>query len=774
MKRESVFKVIDGAQFLWLENGRVGLDFFKAEGGQLSLRGIADLDTGEHFQLHEREAEPWWEMEWRDRQGFKAVITSLSPAATRYRVEEEERGEEITLIIESGDLSLTDARRGRTGGQGAAGQERVSVTVRLRLKAGDPLVYVNSEMQYTGEAFTLWRWTLPVFSDLRRAGADRKDDRLTRPAGWGTYVPEPAKLPKGFSAFPGRGGYPSHSWTMPFLAFDNQNHGLYVGVHDPLARPKFFNVNTYPPHRRYPDPPRGESLFISIDHLPEGMGRVQSEGRVDHVVLGLFQGDWYDAAQIYRRWAVKQSWARKGNVAERRDIPAFFKEIGVWWCLSSGKETGTLTTEYEATPEEVGDLALRLKERFPYPTGVHWYNWHHNPFNTEFPDYFPPRQGFAEQVRRLRREGITVMPYINARLADPNSASWQEENLEAQAVKWASPRNGSRGYYLPAEQYAGEQWLFPMCAATHPWQEKIAGLVARMRQELGIEAVYLDQIAAGMPPVCFDPRHGHPLGGGAYAVDGYNRLLERILHENQEQGIALTTECNAEPFMGGVAAYLMWMAIDRTLVPLFPAVYGGYVITFGRRYTVDDLLDEHAFYLKTGQIFTWGCQAGWIANAVAAKLLDDEYQEQAEYLSRVIRAYLAGRTFLQEGRLLRRPRALTPLQELVAEWTRPGQRVPGVALPEVLCELWLHPSGRAALAVTNMNRFPRTVRYLIDDVEAPLGCAAYALKPLSPEAVVQGRAWKEGEALLVEMTLLPRSAAVVELVASSPVERPGI
>ncbi|MFS8573543.1 MAG: hypothetical protein LOD85_11080 [Clostridia bacterium] len=58
MKRESVFKVIDGAQFLWLENGRVGLDFFKAEGGQLSLRGIADLDTGEHFQLHEREAEP--------------------------------------------------------------------------------------------------------------------------------------------------------------------------------------------------------------------------------------------------------------------------------------------------------------------------------------------------------------------------------------------------------------------------------------------------------------------------------------------------------------------------------------------------------------------------------------------------------------------------------------------------------------------------------------------------------------------------------------------
>lgn len=764
MGEPALFKVIDEPGFLWIDNGLVGLDFAKSKGGNLSLRSIVNLVTGANFQLHSKPGEAWWEMEWRDGEGFKAVVASTSPAACSYRIQKGAAEDELFLTVESRSISLNAARYGREGGGDKASDERVDVTTTLRLRADEPFVAFSSSMRYEGDQYTLWRWTLPVMTNLHRAGASRTDDRLTMPTGWGSYISEPAKIGNTPSTFPGRGGYPSHRWTMQFLAFDNQKHGLYLGVHDPKARPKMFNVNAYPPHRRYPDPPPSGNLFISVDHLPEGMGEVPSEARVEHVVIGVFDGDWYDAAQIYRKWAVEQKWIQKGNVAERTDIPEAFKKIGLWWCLSSGKDTGTLTTSHEVSTQEVGELALRLKEKFPHPTGVHWYNWHHNPFNTSFPDYLPAREGFAMQVERLAKESITVMPYINARLADPNSDSWHDDGMERFSVKWASPRLKPKGYYMPAEQYAGEQWLFPMCAATPYWQGKVAALVERIRNELGVEAVYLDQIAAGMPPVCFDPSHGHSLGGGAYAVEGYTDLLERILDENKEQGIALTTECNAEPFLGGVAAFLMWMSIDRSLVPLFPTVYGGKVITYGRRYTEDDLTDPNAFYLKTGQIFTWGCQAGWIANAVAAKLLDVAYEEQATYLNRVVTAYSAGRAYLQEGRLLRTPKALLPLKELVAEWSRPNQRVPGVSLPEVLCELWLHPNGKAALAVTNMSDTSRTVRYCIEDPEAGLDGQAYSLRPLSPECVVQGAAKREEVGLVVDLTLLPRSAAVIEFV----------
>lgn len=763
MHPEATFGVIDTDASLWIDNGLVGLDFLRGEVGQLSLRSVLNRVTGEQFHLQERESDPWWELEWRDRKGYRAVISSATPAKAKHHIEYSDTGNELLLITEARGISLQEARRGHGVSSEGTDGDRVDVQVEVRLRLGEPFAYINSTMQHWGKEYTLWRWTLPLATNLRRSGANRAGDHLTLPNGWGHYVAEPAKQPKGRSSYPGRGGYPSHSWTMQFLAFDNENHGIYLGIHDPQATPKFFNVNAYPPHRWYPDPPSGESLFVSVDHLPEGMGSAQPESHVNNIVLGVFQGNWYDAAQIYRRWASLQEWTSKGNVAQRRDIPEWFRETGMWWCLSSGRDTGTLTTAHEVSPKEVGDLAMELCERFPHPTSLHWYNWHHAPFNTEFPDYFPARPGFADQVKRLAKESVRVMPYINARLADPNSDSWLCDGMEPFSAKWISPRCEPHSYYQPTEQYPGEQWLVPMCAATTYWRDKICTLVQQMKEELGIDAVYLDQIAAGMPPVCFDSSHGHPEGGGEYAVRGYQELLGRILAANEERSTALTTECNAEPYIPGVSGFLMWMSIDRHLVPMFPVVYGGLVVTFGRRYTDDDLEDANAFFMKTGQMFTWGCQLGWIANSVAKKLLTSQYREHADYLNRVVTAYLAGRHYLQEGRLLRTPTPITPLEMLTANWSRPLQKIPGVELPEVLCELWLSPEGKVAMAITNMSEFSRTVRYLVDEPQLRHMKGRSAASALSPDCLMRSSIAKRDDGLIVEVSLSPRSAAVLEI-----------
>lgn len=54
-----------------------------------------------------------------------------------------------------------------------------------------------------------------------------------------------------------------------------------------------------------------------------------------------------------------------------------------------------------------------------------------------------------------------------------------------------------------------------MCSATRFWQDQVAGTVDRLGGEVGANAVYIDQIAAAGPPLCFDASHGHPLGAAA-------------------------------------------------------------------------------------------------------------------------------------------------------------------------------------------------------------------------------------------------------------------
>ena len=45
-------------------------------------------------------------------------------------------------------------------------------------------------------------------------------------------------------------------------------------------------------------------------------------------------------------------------------------------------------------------------------------------------------------------------------------------------------------------------------------------LCDRLENEMGVNAIYLDQISASTPAPCHDRTHGHPLGGGSHWMDG--------------------------------------------------------------------------------------------------------------------------------------------------------------------------------------------------------------------------------------------------------------
>ena len=83
--------------------------------------------------------------------------------------------------------------------------------------------------------------------------------------------------------------------------------------------------------------------------------------------IGVFN-DWFDASQIYRKWALNQHWARKGTLYNRTDIPQWFKDIT--YCHRQD------TKAY--LPETAADIAINLNSKLTGPMICQWYNWQEN------------------------------------------------------------------------------------------------------------------------------------------------------------------------------------------------------------------------------------------------------------------------------------------------------------------------------------------------------------------------------------------------------------
>jgi hypothetical protein len=107
---------------------------------------------------------------------------------------------------------------------------------------------------------------------------------------------------------------------MQFSAMIGSNLGLYVAEQDPTAAVKTMSwvghtsVGTTQYTVAHPVLNWGADKPVREYELP------------GDAVIGPFAGDWFDAAQIYRKWAVTAPWAGKGPIHQREDYPDWLKK----------------------------------------------------------------------------------------------------------------------------------------------------------------------------------------------------------------------------------------------------------------------------------------------------------------------------------------------------------------------------------------------------------------------------------------------------------------
>ena len=378
----------------------------------------------------------------------------------------------------------------------------IRVVVTAELGAEDNLLRSRIRVVAGKDGVGLRDVVFPIVDGIRPLAKDAADDRLLHAFRTGYTEPTPLTTGK-----PVNSRY-CISYYMQFTALLGGGRGLYIGDHDPTAAWKDMswtpNVDA-------------QTLRYAISHPVLNWGGdepVRQYKSPGDCVIGPFGGDWYDAARLYRAWALTAPWCAKGPMVQRDDYPKWLLNINYWAIGHLGDYPGQ---RREFIKRDLVDLPI---------TVTHDYGYYGQPYQHDVnPEYFPPRPGSANYkrvIRELGDRGVRVIPYVlgwmwNAASEDYRRRGGKEKGAmlgeDRESVLWAE--------LSPAEENIA------MCPASQIWRDKLTEVSIEFVERYRTGGVYFDYFSDHMND-CHNPNHGHALGGGDYWSRGVHDLYEQV------------------------------------------------------------------------------------------------------------------------------------------------------------------------------------------------------------------------------------------------------
>jgi hypothetical protein len=610
---------VDVSEKFTLENEKVRFEF---EPVNMGLASMQDLSTGqEHIQAVDGK-HLLWEVVFARGHQIYTITNNYKPCSYA----------SLEKLPDGSTRAVMEWNRMRWWEE----DDAVSVTVMVELPKDEGIASWRIFVENNSDFWGLWSVLFPIVNGFPQSG---KYD-IARPsfARGGELIRACDQKQKG--------RYPGGAWPMQMASFDRGGSSVYLAGMDGQARAKDFVIEPikglddlrYPViyygrrHRSF-DPDPGERVYI--EHYPDDMG-VQGSDYPDHypVAFGVHHGGWTEAARTYRSWALKQKWALPGPLSNRTDVPESILNTGLWirdrWVWSG----------VEGTPEEMNKPLLQAAKRLDVPVAFHWYWWHSNPFDNQYPHFLPAKEGFRERVDDLKKHNILVMPYINGSSVDMNIEDF--DRFEPHAVK--DQVEGLRHHYY--SEKAGR--LLSMCGNQTAWQDEIESLVDEIRKQYGVSGIYIDQVSGLYHELCFDKSHLHALGGGNYWAMGNRDLLGKVKNValKNNGSMVVTSEGATEVFFDKLDANLFWSQPSEREIPLMQMVYSGYTIFFGS--LCDYTKSDNFFRYAQGQAFIDGRQNGWMDLG----LFKPEHKKKVEYLKQCGKYRLHTLDYLVYGQLL--------------------------------------------------------------------------------------------------------------------------
>ena len=668
-----------------LENAVAAYSFVR-EGDKLRLGALVDKASGANFiQADAADGNIWRVSLKDDRAKTPFVVASGKNAQISFRDGKME-GLWETPLPDGGTLEVRAT---------AALQE-------------DSALLWDVAVQVKGsEHYTMLDVIYPIVNGLVAPGASEKACLLI-PHETGRLIRDPARN------YPGSLNlhYGASGMSMQFLAlYGEETAGLYISTKD------------------------GDGHFKEM-HLAEQFGHpgvfsfevsslaYQGEPAYDRpwpVETRLFHGDWFDACQIYRAWALKQKWMASGPMAQRPDFPEPLRRIGLtvngvrnqYYSPKQIENRNRLGSNgFSVIPDDelfdvvggtilVDDFAKTikaLKDFYGFPFDV---------FNHPYLDHFgraTPRylllHGYPEAARRIREMGCYTIPWTTMLRMDTTSERWKKENAEPAAIIDETGK--------PVVQFADGCMKALMCPATPYWQKVIYDTTERMLKS-NLTGMYYDEICSVGPQICLNPKHGHTIGGGNYGLNGYRQIMEATHTRLRAQypEYYSSGEHLGEYMIGVHDINYMFMYFQPDLVTAFQAVYHDYSICLSRLSgKFHDFSEEYAYADKSGRTNVEEaavCGLRDIAYGVnpgAVRITLPEYSPKAAALARFLgHFWLDNQKYLLFGQMLRPPKVVSGNATVTTGFPFRDSRK--YAYPAVNASVWRAPDDTAALIVTN-------------------------------------------------------------------------
>ena len=501
--------------------------------------------------------------------------------------------------------------------------------------------------------------------------------------------------------------------------------GLYLASNDSLSFTKTFTVELDSAKTRF-----------YLTHYPALDGPSKDWDPGYEVITGPFRGDWLTAAQLYRRWAVEQRWCRESRLKQRR-IEDWVLGTGLWvW--NRGRSENVL-------PE-----ALHLQKASGLPVSVLWHWWCNCGHDDDFPCYLPPREGaepFRNAVRSASEQGVHALVYMNSFEWGTLTPGWEE--AQPFALKM---RDGSLREYA-ANTFTGHT-IAAMCLHNGFWTDRYVAMADTVLRAYGIGGIYMDEACTNLR--CYDPAHGHSIGGGNYWVEDFSGLASRI--RSLSGRTVLAGEGSGEDWIPSLDLFLTlgvsrerYIGGDAEPIPLFQAVYHDYAITFGsysslvyppfdERWKVatrpegcETLLPERfnlQFRMEQARTLVFGMQPS-IANYHA--FLDQDRKREMDFALLLARTRMRYLDYLLYGSFERVPAMTVPsaLADIskVSIYARDGHSADRITkeVPLLYTGMWRSPEGGLALFVVNIGEESLPVDFALDPAAYGLPAACQAL-----------------------------------------------
>lgn len=311
--------------------------------------------------------------------------------------------------------------------------------------------------------------------------------------------------------------------SMQYIAYYGLKHGFYFACHDHEFHQKWINYYRH-----------NNQLEISHMYGFESLHK-NNTLHIDYdIILKPFTGNWMDASNYYKAWAIKQPFCPK-KVIERPHATWLYQSVGLaTFGISASQDRSLWFKRYHH------DLQLPIYH-------ILGPDWTKEPqtFRRQIPGELPEWvcTRYREQTKDLlRKQGDYISLFEFDFLVRPKT-----KHLTQMLQQFPKPTLSHDAYQF--------KMICPSHTDTLPFH---VNRDKRLVEEQDVDALYYDISANNLIKICMDENHNHKVGGGAELTHAYRLIYQKTkeaIYQAKGDYVPIGTEMMNEVFLDTIDYY---------------------------------------------------------------------------------------------------------------------------------------------------------------------------------------------------------------------------